>query len=196
MEHIRRMMFLNSNRSQRGGNGNFQAPGTQSGWQRTGWSKVSYPRGAETRSQAWAQVPSARTFHSRTYPRGYPTSGRPPVDPRHTQNWAGPQRDSTSDRPRGGYRHAQARRNQRVNTANEQFGLMVSLVFEICQLRHHADNWIELPRSINRDVDTLFDCINLPRPNDALASQKTVIKNILKHDLQVAAQSHIQSQID
>jgi hypothetical protein len=86
--------------------------------------------------------------------------------------------------------------NQRVETANAQFGLIISLIFEICQLRHHADNWIELPRSIDRNIDNLFLSINLPRPDDDLRSQKIVIKNILKHDLQEAAQSHIKTQLD
>lgn len=81
-------------------------------------------------------------------------------------------------------------------TANDQFGLIISLVFEICQLRHHANNWIELPKSIDRNIDTLFHNINLPRPNDDLTSQKIVLKNLLKHDLQETAQSHIQSQLD
>jgi hypothetical protein len=70
------------------------------------------------------------------------------------------------------------------------------LIFEICQLRHHADNWIELPRSIDRNIDNLFLSINLPRPDDDLRSQKIVIKNILKHDLQEAARSHIKTQLD
>jgi len=86
--------------------------------------------------------------------------------------------------------------NRRVETANAQFGLIISLIFEICQLRHHADNWIELPRSIDRNIDNLFNSINLPRPDDDLRSQKIVIKNILKHDLQEAAQSHIKTQLD
>lgn len=98
---------------------------------------------------------------------------------------------------RGGNRHTRApRTNQRVVTANEQFGLIISLVFEICQLRHHTNNWIELPKSIGRNIDNLFDSINLPRPNDDLANQKIVLKNILKHDLQETAQSHIQAQLD
>src|SRR6201996_2603989 len=129
------------------------------------------------RTQTWTQGPLPRMNHHRTDPQRYATPGH--------------RRDRRSD---NGY--TRPRMSRRVDTANEQFGLIISLVFEICQLRHHADNWIELPRSINRNIDNLFHNINLPRPNDDLKGQKIVIKNLLKHDLQEAAQSHIQTQLD
>lgn len=89
--------------------------------------------------------------------------------------------------PRRSYEH--------VHTNNADFGLMVSRLFERCQLQHHQVNWADLPRSINRNVDALFDFINPPRPDDSLRQEMTVIRNILKHDIHTAVQQHIQKQI-
>lgn len=136
----------------------------------SGWHFQDGPR-----DQSWTQAPSTRSFQYGSGPRGYPNS----------------------ERPRGGNRYAQTpQRSQRVITANDQFGLIISLVFEICQLRHHATNWIELPKSIGKNVDTLFHNITLPRPNDDLTNRKIALKNLLKYDLQEIAQEHIKSQLD
>ena len=138
----------------------------------SGWAFQDRPR-----TQTWTQAPTSRRVYGQTGTHRYPSSG-----PR---------------RPQSGNGYTQSRVNQRVDTANEQFGLMISLIFEICQLRHHAANWLLLlPRSIDKTIDNLFNYINLPRPNEVLTNRKIVLKNILKHDLQETAQSHIQSQLD
>ena len=166
------------------------------------YPRTFFNRNFAARDEAPAQRRDARTYTAsgwnfqqrpqiRTWTQGHPARISHP----HT----GPQRYAASDRRwdgRSGHGHTRTGMNRRVETANAQFGLIISLIFEICQLRHHADNWIELPRSIDRNVDNLFLSINLPRPDDDLRSQKIVIKNILKHDLQEAAQSHIKTQLD
>lgn len=165
--------FTNSNHAARGSQASLatQAPR----WHFRTFTNSGSDFRDRSRDQSWTQAPSARSFQNRTGPQRYPNSGR----------------------PRGGNGYARVpRRSQRVVTANDQFGLIISLVFEICQLRHHANNWIELPKSIDSNIDNLFHSINLPRPNDDLTNQKIVLKNLLKHDLQEAAQTHIQSQLD
>ena len=73
---------------------------------------------------------------------------------------------------------------------------MIRLIFEICQLRHHAVNWLQLPKSIGQNIDKIFDFIHLPRPNDILMGCMTSVKTLLQLELQEAGHTHIKTQLE
>lgn len=84
----------------------------------------------------------------------------------------------------------------RVETDNDQFGLIISKVFEAVQLRHHLDNWSSMPVSIDRNIETFFKSINPPRPKQELINDIAGIKHVLKNDLIEAVDRHIRTQLD
>jgi len=153
----------------------------------------------------------SRTFHNRSFlpardqwrdrgtqsnwnQRGHQSNYRSWNNRNHWNN-----RNNTNNgdnRTRGLYRGHWRQRRQTIDTTNEQFGLMIRLIFEICQLRHHAVNWLQLPKSIGQNIDKIFDFIHLPRPNDILMGCMTSVKTLLKLELQEAGHTHIKTQLE
>ena len=102
--------------------------------------------------------------------------------------WGGHRRDDRSSRRRPLHRH--------VDTANADFGLLVTLLFRLCQLKQQLQNWFDLlPRAVDKSVDALFDSIGVARPDDILANRMFETKEILKSDLRSTVVDHCVRQI-
>ena len=73
------------------------------------------------------------------------------------------QRPTTS-----GYRDSNRNSRQEPNSENPDFATLSKSLYRTIQLRHHVDNWHEVPVHIVRQIDRVFACIKPPMPDDTL----------------------------
>lgn len=154
----------------------------------------------QQQQNAWEHVPYGTSRRRQSRDQGPRSSGLSSSEPfRNTTVRSGNAPVQGGPHERGNFYGRPGRngfRNERINTENEDFGLLINLLFAVCQLRHHLGNWLNLPRSINNNIDTFFSSVNPPRSDNTLSADMTQIKNILKYDIQETIHEHIQKQLE
>lgn len=86
-------------------------------------------------------------------------------------------------------------RRERVITENTHFGELVRSLFQGSQVRHHSQNWGDLPGKLDRSINELFQGITPPMTDDQLRSNIDALCANLKSDLVVTIQEHLQRQL-
>ena len=83
----------------------------------------------------------------------------------------------------------QNRRNNRAS--NPQVTTLSKQLYQRIQLRHHARNWEEIPKSICKQFDTIFNNIVPPLPNESSRSNLLNLNNNCKSSLVALILEHI-----
>ena len=81
-------------------------------------------------------------------------------------------------------------------TEDPSFAKLLKMLYRGTQLRRHANNWKNLPGSVERRIDLLFDFLTPPIPTEELKTQLDSMKSSIKHEIKTVILTHINIQTD
>lgn len=160
--------------------------------------------GSRTNTQVRAEVPSSeRTQFSRVQTQQRENwenngrvfygrrEGRTPAQGSLHENgiFRGAQRQERMEIHR---RHPTGPREMEVAlSTNTEFPELSKRLYQGIQLRHHNENWRNLPHSLETKLDDVFNNVVPPMPNEKLKEKLKEINNTAKSTLVIAIQEHL-----
>ena len=101
--------------------------------------------------------------------------------------------DRASGRPKAGQRVEAEPPHTHTTSSNPDFASVVRDVFRIVQIRHHEDNWTQLPKSLAKRLDKFASDINPPMPDEELRATVRKLTDDYSHRICETVRRHMES---
>lgn len=85
--------------------------------------------------------------------------------------------------------------NNQVRSNNPQFPELTKRLFQYVQLRRSLDIWSNIPKTLNKQINELYDNICPPMPDTVFKELKEKAKNDLKSNMTAIMQEHVTSKM-